>query len=184
MWVQSLVRKIPWRREWQPTPVILPGEFHGQRSPAVYSPWGHKESDTTEWVHACTHTHFCLLQKISCWQFQSCSPALIDFDFSPGCLFQPATGQTPLQSWSGGRSCSCGAPGFPCRLVLALNPIPVRTEAKGALQENWRALVRWYRGCQEAPTWFSGVVPSEIECLNRASAKSISYFKKFLIQIR
>ena len=31
------VRKIPWRREWQPTPVFLPGEFHGQRSLAGYS---------------------------------------------------------------------------------------------------------------------------------------------------
>ena len=37
------VRKIPWRRAWQPTPVFLPGEFHGQRSMAGYSPWGHKE---------------------------------------------------------------------------------------------------------------------------------------------
>ena len=43
------VRKIPWKRKWQPTPVFLPGEFHGQRSPVGYSPWGHKESDTTEW---------------------------------------------------------------------------------------------------------------------------------------
>ena len=38
--------RFPWRREWQPTPVFLPGEFHGQRSLADYSPWGHKESDT------------------------------------------------------------------------------------------------------------------------------------------
>ena len=44
----DLVGKIPWRREWQPTPVFLPGEFHGQRSLAGYSPRGHKESDTTE----------------------------------------------------------------------------------------------------------------------------------------
>ena len=41
------VGKIPWRRKWQPTPVFLPGESHGQRSLAGYSPWGHKESDTT-----------------------------------------------------------------------------------------------------------------------------------------
>ena len=47
-WVQSWVGKILWRREWQPTPVFLPGEPHGQRSVAGYSPWGHKESDTTE----------------------------------------------------------------------------------------------------------------------------------------
>ena len=37
--------KIPWRRERLPTPVFWPGEFHG-----LYSPWGHKESDTTEWL--------------------------------------------------------------------------------------------------------------------------------------
>ena len=36
------VGKIPWRREWQPTPVFLPGEFHGKRSLVGYSPWGHR----------------------------------------------------------------------------------------------------------------------------------------------
>ena len=40
--------KIPWRRAWQPTPVFLPGESHGQRSLEGYGPWGCKESDTTE----------------------------------------------------------------------------------------------------------------------------------------
>ena len=38
----------PWRRKWQPTPVLLPGKSHGQRSLVGYSPWGRKESDTTE----------------------------------------------------------------------------------------------------------------------------------------
>ena len=42
------VRKIPWRRKWQPTPVFLPGEFHGQRSLVGYNPKGCKELDTTE----------------------------------------------------------------------------------------------------------------------------------------
>ena len=42
------VGKIPWRRKWLPTPVFLPGEFHGQRSLAGYSPQGCKESETTE----------------------------------------------------------------------------------------------------------------------------------------
>ena len=40
--VQSLGQKIPWRMKWQPTPVFLPGESHGQRSLVGYSPWGHK----------------------------------------------------------------------------------------------------------------------------------------------
>ena len=41
-------REIPWRRAWQPTPIFLSGESHGQRSLAVYTLWGRKESDTTE----------------------------------------------------------------------------------------------------------------------------------------
>ena len=41
------VRKIAWRRKWQPTPVLLPGEFHGQRGRIGCSPWNCKESDTT-----------------------------------------------------------------------------------------------------------------------------------------
>ena len=47
---QHLIRtgKIPWRREWQPTPVFLPEESHGPRSLAGSSPRGHIESDTTE----------------------------------------------------------------------------------------------------------------------------------------
>ena len=57
--------------KWKSTPVLLPGKSHGQRSQVGYSPWGRKESDTTEWLHfhfgktmeslqrkmcACTHT--------------------------------------------------------------------------------------------------------------------------------
>ena len=51
------VGKIPWKRKWQPTPVFLPGKFHGQKSLTGYSSWGHKESDTTDHVHTHTHTH-------------------------------------------------------------------------------------------------------------------------------
>ena len=46
------VKKIPWRREWQPTPVFLPGKSHGQRSLAGYSPWGRKSQT-----------------RLSCWEF-------------------------------------------------------------------------------------------------------------------
>ena len=42
------VRKIPWRREWQPTPVFLTGEFHGQKSLVGCTPWGHKKLDMPE----------------------------------------------------------------------------------------------------------------------------------------
>ena len=41
------VRKIPWRRKWQPTPTFLPGNIHGQSSLVGYSPWGRKVLDTT-----------------------------------------------------------------------------------------------------------------------------------------
>ena len=65
------VGRTPWRRKWQPTPVFLPGESHGQRSLAGYSQWGHKELDTMEQLNVyiymcvcvcvcvcmCTHTH-------------------------------------------------------------------------------------------------------------------------------
>ena len=42
-WFDPWVGKVPWRRERLPTPVFWPGEFHG-----LYSPWSHKQSDTTE----------------------------------------------------------------------------------------------------------------------------------------
>ena len=61
MWetrVQSLGQEDPLEKEWQPTPVFLPGKSHGPRSLAGYSPWGHKESDMTEQLH--------LQGKISC----------------------------------------------------------------------------------------------------------------------
>ena len=45
------VGEIPWRRAWQPTPVFLPGESHGQRILVGYSPWGRKDSNMTEWLH-------------------------------------------------------------------------------------------------------------------------------------
>ena len=40
-----------WRRQWQPTPVLLPGKCHGRRSLVGCSPWGREESDTTEQLH-------------------------------------------------------------------------------------------------------------------------------------
>ena len=53
-WFNLLVRKIPWKRDWLPTPVFLIGGFPGQRSLVGYSLWGHKNSDTTEMTE---HTH-------------------------------------------------------------------------------------------------------------------------------
>ena len=66
-----LGREAPWRREWQPTPVFLTGESHGQRSLVGYSPWGRKESNTTElltlslsFLFDVKHFKMCLNKKI------------------------------------------------------------------------------------------------------------------------
>ena len=58
--------KISWRRKWQPTPVLLPGESHGRKSLVGYIPWGCKESDTTERLHFHFHFHFPNLEPVCC----------------------------------------------------------------------------------------------------------------------
>jgi len=55
MCVRSPGQEDPWSRKWKPTPVFLPGKFHGQRSLAGYSPRVTQESDTTE--HVCNLVH-------------------------------------------------------------------------------------------------------------------------------
>ena len=64
--IQSLGRKIPWRRKWQSTLIFLPGKSHEQRSLVGYSPKGHKESGTTEWLHFTSlHTHVEVIQSFT-----------------------------------------------------------------------------------------------------------------------
>ena len=66
------IRKSLWRRKWQPTPVILPGEFHGQRSLAGYSPWGCKSQAWLSNYHS-SHTTSLLSRRVpisflpACW---------------------------------------------------------------------------------------------------------------------
>ena len=58
------VGKIPWIREWQPTPV-LPGEFHGWRSLVGYGPWGYKKLDTTKAIgHSTAHMYIWASQVV------------------------------------------------------------------------------------------------------------------------
>ena len=64
--VDPWIGKIPWRRKWQPSPVFLPGKSHGERSLAGYSPWGHKEWDTTWARNTSTHTHTHTRNHIFC----------------------------------------------------------------------------------------------------------------------
>ena len=70
------VGKIPWRGEWLPPPVFLPGESHGQRSLAGYSPWDCKESNMTgrlirtcACAHTHTHTHMLISVQIKYLKF-------------------------------------------------------------------------------------------------------------------
>ena len=66
------VGKIPWRREWQPTPMSLPGGSHGQRGLAGYSPKRCQESDTTEWL-----TYLCTEVAIFLFFLSSIRPLLL-----------------------------------------------------------------------------------------------------------
>ena len=56
--VQSLAGQDHLEKELRPTPVFLPGESHGQKSLVGYSPWGCRESDTTEHAQILTHSHY------------------------------------------------------------------------------------------------------------------------------
>ena len=71
-WFHPCVGKILWRRKWQPTQIFLPGESHGQRSLARYSPWGHKESDTTEATEY-THIRKQCIENSTRFNLQECS---------------------------------------------------------------------------------------------------------------
>ena len=59
------VGKILWRRTWQSTPVFLPGKFHGQMRLVGYSPWGHKEPDSTQQL---THIHTRVVAKVMAFE--------------------------------------------------------------------------------------------------------------------
>ena len=90
----SWVKKIPWRRAWQPTPVSLPGESHGQRSLAGYSPWGRKSrTQLSNYTTTTTITRFRL--KVECFAVLPCSVASVMSDslqphgLSPASLLSP-----------------------------------------------------------------------------------------------
>ena len=122
------VGKITWRRPWQPTPVFLPGESHGQRSLAGYSPRGCKESDTTEQLSTqltcheiqhipvvfnmlamvCKHNRHSVPEHFHHSKRKGCTTALTPFPSAPG---SPSLGYRPtcsghfiliyMQSYSG-----------------------------------------------------------------------------------
>ena len=83
------IKKIPWRREWQPAPIVLPGNPHGQKSLAVSSSWDCKELDVTEQLnHKQTAVTARALQGSSvlggvCAELLSCGCWLASPSFSP-----------------------------------------------------------------------------------------------------
>ena len=84
------VRKIPWRRSQQPTPVFLPEKFHGQRSLAGYNPWGRKESDATEHirnrnVYPIRH---CVLEQFDLSDF---TDSQLERNFASGLILPPVS---------------------------------------------------------------------------------------------
>ena len=88
--------KIPWRRAWQSTPVLLSGEFHGQRSLEGYRPWGLRESDMTEWL---THYHISVVCLFGCTQVivATCGILFPNQGSKPG---PPALGAQNLSHWT------------------------------------------------------------------------------------
>ena len=70
---------MPWRREWLSAPLFLPGEIHGQRSLAGYSPWGHKESDTTDGLVCCGWALSRGGQDSTCLPFCVCAFVVVKF---------------------------------------------------------------------------------------------------------
>ena len=96
-WVWSLGWEIPGKRVWQPTPLFLPGEFHGQRSLVGYSPWGCKESDTTEQL---THTHI----SKEWWQNKASSPAPSTPSYAHSTMKSSTTGWLMVSEPESGRS--------------------------------------------------------------------------------
>ena len=65
-------------RKWQPTPILLPGKFHGWKSLVGYRPWGHKESDMTKWLQFTKRKKQKKIILIYSVQFSSVAPVVSD----------------------------------------------------------------------------------------------------------
>ena len=102
------VRKIHWMRAWQPTPVFLPEESHGQRSLVDYSPQGHRELDTQHTTQKSrqrrrnereiSQYRFCIPYAITCWFFENCQSNNPPFIFPKAMVF-PAV-MYGCESWT------------------------------------------------------------------------------------
>ena len=107
MWVWSLDQT--WRR-WQPTPVFLPGEFHGPRSLVGYSLWDHEESDIAYWLNnnmEIRGDHFTLSKGLEFWEYRVCLGYQKSFSFSSWNGTQEVEG-----TWRGFCRCQARSLGF------------------------------------------------------------------------
>ena len=84
------VRKFPWRK-WQPTPILLPGKFHGQRSLVGYSLWDCKELDMTECTHTHIHTHTHLSMYLFIYLYSKSVESFVYLSY----LFYENSGECP-----------------------------------------------------------------------------------------
>ena len=101
----TIIFTILWRRQWHPTPVLLPGKSHGQRSLVGCSPWGHEESDTTERLHF--HFLFSCIGEGKGNPFQcSCLENPRDGGTSWAAVYGVAQSRTRLKRLSSS-SCTC-----------------------------------------------------------------------------
>ena len=98
-WVNHLMRKIPWRRKWLPTPVFLTGKARRYRRLAGYSPWGHKESNMTEnlSIHAHIWGYPCGVYNLSWWAMAVSTNILYIRSVAQSCptLCDPMNNSTP-----------------------------------------------------------------------------------------
>ena len=107
-----------WKRKWKTTPIFLPGESHGQRSLAGCSPWGHGESDTTEWL---THTYTITGgPENQGWTSMSCLHSGHTSQSFTHALFLP-------NSWSSFLSCSLKGMCLSFKFFPKLFPSPLMT---------------------------------------------------------
>ena len=151
---------FPWRRQWHPTPVLLPGKSHGQRSLVGCSPWGRWGSDTTERLHF----HFSLScigegngNPLQC----SCLESLRDGGAWWAAVYGVAQSRTRLKRLSSSRTAAHQAPpsmGFSRQEYWNGVPSPSPLgKGKGNTQENIKSIIHhvWniikrYRICKEA----------------------------------
>ena len=117
------VRKILWRRAWQPTPIFLPGESHGQRSLVGYSPWGHRELDMTE---ATEHTHTNQREALGRHREKAaaCEPRKgASAETNPAAISTPSRQDCEKVNFSCSSPCSVVlCHGSPTKLLCALRP--------------------------------------------------------------